>query len=81
MRVLLTTQPRHGHFDPMVPYASVLRAAGHEVRVASSAAFAGVVQAAWFDFIAIGTNFSWETSVAELPGFEDFVRRGQEAFT
>lgn len=77
MRVLLTTQPGHGHFDPMIPYAAAFRAAGHEVRVASSAAFARTVEAAGFDFIAVGENFSWEDVATTFPEFVDFARRGQ----
>lgn len=77
MRVLFTTQPGHGHFDPMVPYAAAFRAAGHEVRVASSAAFAPPVEAAGFGFTAIGENFSWEDVDKTFPEFVDFARRGQ----
>lgn len=77
MRVLLTTQPGHGHFDPMVPYAAALRAAGHEVRVASSAAFARTVEAAGFGFTAVGENFSWEDVETTFPEFVDYARRGQ----
>ncbi|MGW7535525.1 glycosyltransferase [Amycolatopsis sp. NPDC054798] len=77
MRVLLTTQPGHGHFDPMVPYAAALRRAGHEVRVASSAAFAGAVEAAGFGFTAVGENFTWEKADATFPEFVEYARRGQ----
>ncbi|MFB9925732.1 glycosyltransferase [Amycolatopsis halotolerans] len=77
MRVLLTTQPGHGHFDPMVPYAAAFRRAGHEVRVASSAAFAGAVEAAGFGFTAVGENFTWEKVDATFPEFVEFARRGQ----
>ncbi|RSM86384.1 hypothetical protein DMH04_14620 [Kibdelosporangium aridum] len=77
MRVLLTTQPGRGHFDPMVPCAAALRTAGHEVRVASSAAFARTVETAGFDFTAIGENFSWENPETTFPEFVDFARRGQ----
>ncbi|GAA5099749.1 glycosyltransferase [Nocardia iowensis] len=77
MRVLLTTQPGHGHFDPMIPYANAFRAAGHEVRVASSAPFARVVEAAGFDFTAIGTHFRWDDVETTFPEFVDYARRGQ----
>jgi len=36
MRVLFATQPGHGHLNPMVPYASTLRKAGHDVRFATA---------------------------------------------
>ena len=35
MRVLITSAPMHGHLFPLVPLAWALRAAGHEVLVAS----------------------------------------------
>jgi len=39
MRVLFTTQPGHGHLNPMLPYASALCDAGHEVRFATTTSF------------------------------------------
>lgn len=45
MRVLLTTQPGHGHFRPLLPLARALREAGHEVRVGASAQFGPVIEA------------------------------------
>jgi UDP:flavonoid glycosyltransferase YjiC (YdhE family) len=77
MRILLTTQPGHGHFDPLIPYAAAFRAAGHDVRIASSAAFARAVETAGFDFTAIGENFRWEDVETTFPEFADFARRGQ----
>lgn len=44
MRALLTTQPAYGHFRPLLPLADALRARGHEVRVASAARFAPVIE-------------------------------------
>ncbi|MFF4344837.1 glycosyltransferase [Kitasatospora sp. NPDC001540] len=43
MRVLLCSTPMLGHFNPMVPLAWALRAAGHEVLAAASEDFAGQV--------------------------------------
>ncbi|WP_033294516.1 glycosyltransferase [Amycolatopsis jejuensis] len=77
MRVLLTTQPGHGHFDPMVPYAAALRTAGHEVRFGSSAVFGPAVETAGFDFTAIGENFSWDNAEVTFPESVEYARRGQ----
>jgi len=44
MRFLLTTQPGYGHFRPLLPLAHGLVAAGHEVRIGTSASFAGAVE-------------------------------------
>jgi UDP:flavonoid glycosyltransferase YjiC (YdhE family) len=46
MRVLITTAPLHGHLFPLVPLAWALRAAGHEVLVATPENFVGEVVAA-----------------------------------
>ncbi|MFD6157358.1 hypothetical protein ACFWF7_21250 [Nocardia sp. NPDC060256] len=69
MRVLFTTQPGRRYLDSMVPYAAAFQAAGHEVRVASSAPFARVVEAAGFEFTAIGTHFTWEDVETMFPVF------------
>ena len=57
MRVLLTTQPGHGHFRPLLPLASALVAAGHEVRIGSSASFAPVVEREGLTAEAVGLDF------------------------
>lgn len=43
MRLLFTTAPLRGHLFPLVPLAWAARAAGHEVLVATTEAFAPVV--------------------------------------
>jgi UDP:flavonoid glycosyltransferase YjiC (YdhE family) len=39
VRVLMTTNPAHGHFYPLVPLGWALRAAGHDVLVATNPGF------------------------------------------
>lgn len=46
MRVLITTAPLHGHLFPLVPLAWALRAAGHDVLVATPENFVAEVVAA-----------------------------------
>ncbi len=48
MRVLVATTSNTGHFEPLLPFARACRDAGHDVRVAAAAGFAGSVQAAGF---------------------------------
>jgi UDP:flavonoid glycosyltransferase YjiC (YdhE family) len=43
VRVLIATTAGEGHFGPVVPFATALRDAGHEVRVAAPASFAASV--------------------------------------
>jgi hypothetical protein len=48
VRVLCATTANDGHFGPLSPFARALSEAGHEVRVAAPASYAGVVAAAGF---------------------------------
>lgn len=43
VRVLFSTTAGSGHFGPMVPFAEASRTAGHDVKVAAPASFAGAV--------------------------------------
>ncbi|MBB5870057.1 glycosyltransferase [Allocatelliglobosispora scoriae] len=54
MRVLHTVYPSHAHFWPAVPILQALQSAGHDVRVASHARFAGSIRAAGLTPIALG---------------------------
>ena len=54
---MLTTQPGYGHFRPLLPLAHALVAAGHEVRVATSASFAPVVEREGFRAEAAGLDW------------------------
>jgi UDP:flavonoid glycosyltransferase YjiC (YdhE family) len=57
MRVLLTTQPGYGHFRPLLPLAHALVAAGHEVRVGTSASYAAVVEREGLNAEAVGLDW------------------------
>jgi MGT family glycosyltransferase len=57
MRVLFTTLPGYGSFQPLVPIARALIAAGHEVAFAASAAFCPVVAHAGFRCFPAGFDF------------------------
>lgn len=46
MRVLVATTGNTGHFEPLVPFVRACEAAGHDVRVAAPAGFAGPVEQA-----------------------------------
>lgn len=52
MRLLFTTVPLPGHFQPMVPLAWAARAAGHEVLVATTEDFAPAVAGAGLPVVA-----------------------------
>lgn len=57
MRVLLTTQPGYGHFRPLLPLAHALVAAGHEVRIGTSASFGGAVEREGLTAEAVGQDW------------------------
>ena len=57
MRVLLTTQPGYGHFRPLLPLAHAFVAAGHEVRVGTSASYAPVVEREGLKAEAVGLDW------------------------
>ena len=67
MRVLFTTQPGHGHLQPMAPYAQALAAAGDEVRVATAAGFCPAVEALGLEAVPIGVDFTWERPTQRFP--------------
>lgn len=57
MRVLMTAIPSSGHITPMVPLAWGLRAAGHEVVVASQPDLAPATRGAGLQAYAVGEDF------------------------
>ncbi|MFI1046126.1 activator-dependent family glycosyltransferase [Streptomyces griseoruber] len=64
MRVLLTSFAMDAHFNGSVPLAWALRAAGHEVRVASQPALTGSITAAGLTAVPVGTD----------PGLDEMVK-------
>jgi UDP:flavonoid glycosyltransferase YjiC (YdhE family) len=67
VRTLFTTQPGHGHLNPMLPYASALRDAGHEVRFATAPSFCATVRRLDFPVSPAGHDFTWEHAVDFFP--------------
>lgn len=56
MKVLFTCMPHGTHLQPLVPLAWALRAAGHEVRVASQPELADAITAAGLTSVPVGTE-------------------------
>lgn len=67
MFVLFSTNPYHGHFDPLKPLAGALEAAGHRVGVATTAGFVPAVERAGLQAFPAGieptTAWPWEEPV------------------
>jgi MGT family glycosyltransferase len=58
MRVLFTTHPAYGAFQPLAPLARALAEVGHEVAFATSATFCRVITAAGFRCVPAGVDWS-----------------------
>ncbi|MFE3683904.1 activator-dependent family glycosyltransferase [Streptomyces sp. NPDC059095] len=63
MRVLLTSFAMDAHFNGSVPLAWALRAAGHEVRVASQPALTGSITAAGLTAVPVGADHGLDEMV------------------
>ncbi|GLU50026.1 activator-dependent family glycosyltransferase [Nocardiopsis ansamitocini] len=71
MRVVIAAQAERTHFLGMVPVAWALRAAGHEVRVASQPELEGVVTGAGLPFVPVGKDHTLRATLrrlSKLPG-------------
>ncbi|GLW63941.1 glycosyl transferase [Actinomadura rubrobrunea] len=77
MRVLFTTFPAPSHFFPMVPLAWALRAAGHEVAVASQPGFLQAVRGTGLPAVKAGADVDLG-AVWYGPGETDPDWRGDE---
>jgi glycosyltransferase (activator-dependent family) len=66
MRVLLTSLAVEAHFNGTVPLAWALRAAGHEVRVASQPALTETITRAGLTAVPVGTDHVHHELVREL---------------
>jgi len=57
MRVLFTTQPGSGMFNPLVPFARALADAGHDVAVGCADCFRPDVEASGFESFPVGLDW------------------------
>ena len=71
MRVLFTTLPAYGAFQPLIPVARALKAAGHEVAFAASATFCRVITAAGFRCVPAGVDWSFDDREAVYARVRD----------
>jgi glycosyltransferase (activator-dependent family) len=76
MRVLFTTYPERTLFQPMVPLAWALRAAGHEVRVACQPSFSDTVTQAGLTAVPVGHDRAFWRIMSSKPGRLASIREG-----
>ena len=67
MRVLFTSQPGTGMFNPLIPFARALLDAGHDVTVACSASFCPFVEATGFATFPAGIDWRNDTLMHTFP--------------
>lgn len=77
MRVLFTTIPGFGHFQPIVPFARALRDDRHEVAVATAPAFAAAVEQAGLRFVPAGLDWDESRLLDTLPGIRGVAKEYQ----
>lgn len=70
MRVLITSQPASGHWNPMVGLALELRRAGHDVQVASSRRFLPEIQRFGLDGVGAGSDWLESEAAAAFPALD-----------
>jgi UDP:flavonoid glycosyltransferase YjiC (YdhE family) len=74
MRVLFTSQPLPGHFQPLVPLARAAADAGHEVAFACARSFVPSVERAGFTAFAAGFEIEGRVPKEIAPGLRDGPR-------
>ena len=67
MRVLFTTQPGSGMFNPLVPFAHALTRAGHTVAFASADCFRPDIEAVGFTAFPAGLDWRADTITEAFP--------------
>ena len=80
-RMLFTSRPLAGHFEPLVPLAVAARAAGHTVAFATGEPYTSRARQAGFDAFHAGPDEGFRKQWApRFPGFDQLVGDAQRHF-
>ncbi len=80
-RMLFTSRPLAGHFEPLVPLAVAATAAGHTVAFATGEPYTGRAREAGFDAFHAGPDERFRNEWApRFPGFDQLVGDAQRHF-
>jgi hypothetical protein len=80
-RMLFTSRPLAGHFEPLVPLAVQAKAAGHAVAFATGEPYASRARQAGFDAFRAGRDESFRGEWApRFPGFDQLIGDAQRQF-
>ena len=81
MRILFTTLPAYGAFQPLAPVARALEEAGHEFAFAASATFCRVITAAGFRCVPAGVDWSFDDREVVYARVRDALGEEAPAFS
>lgn len=79
MKALLTCIPATGHFEPLLPLARAMAAAGHDLLFATAAAFHSEVASRGFAVRAAGLDLDALIEASEVPGPQGALPPDQRA--
>ena len=74
MRFLFTCIPGLGHFNPVAPLAHALKAAGHDVAIATAPAFGETVTRAGLEFIPAGLDWDERRLLETVPELRSVMK-------
>jgi hypothetical protein len=81
LRMLFTSRPLAGHFEPLVPLAVAARAAGHAVAFGTGEPYASRARQGGFDAFHAGPDGEFRNEWApRFPGFDQLVGDAQRHF-
>ncbi len=67
LRIVFSTQPGHGHLNPLLPVARACQVAGHTVLFATAPRFCPTVQGLGFQCRAAGMDYLWSEALESFP--------------
>jgi UDP:flavonoid glycosyltransferase YjiC (YdhE family) len=67
LRIVFSTQPGHGHLNPLLPVARACQGAGHRMLFATAPRFCSTVQKLGFQCRAAGMDYLWSEGLASFP--------------
>ncbi len=67
LRIVFSTQPGHGHLNPLLPVARACEEAGHTVLFATAPRFCETVQRHGFECRPAGVDYLWSQALESFP--------------
>jgi UDP:flavonoid glycosyltransferase YjiC (YdhE family) len=67
LRIVFSTQPGHGHLNPLLPVARACQGAGHRILFATAPRFCETVEKLGFQCRSAGMDYLWSEGLASFP--------------